>query len=80
MSGNKIPSLINGSTGRPETSVAGKKTPCRGCGKAIVKGEKCVDVPNPRSPFSASRRFCGDCFKKIIAKTKNDVMGLETII
>jgi hypothetical protein len=43
-------------------SIAGKECPCRGCGASISKGEKCFDIPNPRTAFSNSRRFCRVCF------------------
>jgi len=57
--------------------VAKKKCPCRGCNQDILSGEKCFDVPNPRSAFSSSRRFCCECFKIVIIKTKQDVANLE---
>ena len=49
MSKNSIPSLINGSAGVPKVATAGKECLCRGCGASISKGEKCFDIPNPRS-------------------------------
>jgi hypothetical protein len=79
MSQNRIPSLINGSAGRPAAAIAGKKCDCVGCDAAIVKGEKCFDIPNPRKAFSNSRRFCHACFKKVLAKTRTDVAELEGI-
>jgi hypothetical protein len=80
MSLSKIPSLINGSAGKPTVATAGKKCPCVGCGAAIIKGEKCFDIPNPRTAFSNSRRFCADCFKSVLAKTKADLAKLETTL
>lgn len=77
MSENKIPSLINGSAGRPTTTIAGRKCECAGCDAAIVKGDKCFDIPNPRAAFSNSRRFCAVCFKRVLVKTKADVAKLE---
>ena len=79
MSQNKIPSLINGSAGRPAVATAGKKCECTGCDAAIVKGEKCFDVPNPRTAFSNSRRFCRACFKIVLAKTRADIAKLEAM-
>jgi hypothetical protein len=76
---NKIPSLINGSAGNPKVSVAGKKCDCDGCDGEIVKGEKCFDIPNPRTAFSNDRRFCQACFKIVITKTKADIAKLETL-
>jgi hypothetical protein len=79
MSKNSIPSLINGSTGVPAKSIAGKQCPCRGCGSSISKGEECFDIPNPRKAFSNSRRFCIVCFKKVLAKTKADLAEFEAV-
>ena len=79
MSQNRIPSLINGSAGRPVVATAGKKCECAGCDAAIVKGEKCFDIPNPRTAFSNSRRFCQACFKLVLAKTMADVAKLEAM-
>jgi hypothetical protein len=77
MSKNKIPSLINGSAGVPKVAIAGKECPCRGCGSSISKGEKCFDIPNPRTAFSNSRRFCRLCFNGVLAKTKVDIAAFE---
>lgn len=79
MSQNKTPSLINGSAGRPVVATAGKECPCMGCGTAIIKGEKCFDIPNPRTAFSNSRRFCAACFKIVLTKTKADVAKFEAM-
>jgi hypothetical protein len=79
MSLNRIPSLINGSAGNPVAAVPGKKCDCDGCDAAIVKGEKCFDIPNPRTAFSNKRRFCQACFKIVLAKTKADVAKLEAL-
>jgi hypothetical protein len=74
---NKIPSLINGSAGRPTVQTAGKKCACAGCVGVIVKGEKCFDVPNPSKAFSTNRRFCFSCFKLVLAKTRSDLGEFE---
>jgi hypothetical protein len=77
MLSNKIPSLINGSAGRPTLKTAGKKCDCVGCGGGIIKGEKCFDIPNPRTSFSNPRRFCVECFRQVLAKTKADLVEFE---
>jgi len=77
MSKNNIPSLINGSAGVPKVAIAGKECPCRGCGSSISKGEKCFDIPNPRTAFSNSRRFCTACFNDVLAKTKTHIAEFE---
>jgi len=77
MSKNRIPSLINGSTGRPVLATAGKMCGCKGCLGQISKGEKCFDIPNPHTAFSNSRRFCATCFKAILTKTRADIDALD---
>lgn len=68
----KIPSLIGGSNGKPILVVAGKK-----CHDDILKSEKCSDIPNLRSPFSSSKRYCISCYKLILKRTVDDVAELE---
>jgi hypothetical protein len=79
MSQNKIPSLINGSAGRPTTETAGKKCNCTGCNAILTKGDKCFLIPNPRKAFSTPRRLCPACFKLVLAKTKTDIAELEAL-
>ena len=79
MSPNSIPSLINGSAGRPALATAGKKSQCKGCHASISKGEKCFDIPNPSTAYGNLRRFCPTCFKQVIAKTKSDIAKLEAM-
>jgi hypothetical protein len=64
---------------QPAVAIAGKKCECTGCGAAIVKSERCFDIPNPRAAFSNPRRFCQECFKIVLAKTRTDVAKLEAI-
>jgi hypothetical protein len=77
MSKSNIPSLINGSAGKPKSATAGKRCLCKGCGASMAKGERCVDIPNPRAAFSSARRFCVNCFRRVIEKTKADITLFE---
>jgi hypothetical protein len=70
---SSVPSLINGSTGKPELASCGKSCPCRGCEIDLPKGARCFDVPNPRTKFASSRRFCPACFQLILEKTRRDI-------
>lgn len=79
MSPNSIPSLINGSAGRPRLATAGKKCECKGCHASISKSEKCFDIPNPSTAYANTRRFCPACFKEVIAKTKLDIAKFEAM-
>jgi hypothetical protein len=76
---NRIPSLINGSAGRPTLETAGKKGACAGCDAEIVKGEKCFDIPNPRTAFSNTKRYCIECFGIALTKTKVDIVQFEAL-
>jgi hypothetical protein len=80
MSKAQIPSLINGSAGKPKMIQVKQKCPCRGCGKEMIKGEFCFSIPNPRASFSNARRFCESCFRDVLAKTKADVAELEAAV
>jgi hypothetical protein len=71
-----IPSLINGSAGKPKLATAGKKCECRACGSEFVKGDRCAIIPNPRS-MGSDKRFCRTCFALILAKTRRDVTVLD---
>jgi len=79
MSSNRIPSLINGSAGKPTSGVAGKRFPCKGCGEPLAKGEKYFLIPNPRKAFGNPKRFCPACFLVVLQKTKADVAVLEIL-
>jgi uncharacterized 2Fe-2S/4Fe-4S cluster protein (DUF4445 family) len=75
----KTPSLIGSSLGRPVAATAGKKCACSRCDAVLVKGDRCIDVPQPNKPFNSSRRFCVDCFAQVLARTKADVTALEAL-
>lgn len=75
----KTPSLIGGSLGRPKEAVAGKRCECSRCHEAITKGTKCYDVPQPGTAFSNTRRFCAECYKKVLQQTTIDLTELKTI-
>jgi len=36
-------------------------------------GDKCFDVPQPLKPFSATRRFCVDCFAEVVDQSRRDL-------
>lgn len=73
----KTPSLIGSTLGRPKSATAGKLCSCSRCDGRITMGEKCYDVPQPSKAFNSSRRFCGACFKLVLAQTKADLAELE---
>lgn len=80
MAKGKTPSLIGSSLGRPSKKTCGRETPCSRCHVGITKGEECYDVPQPKKPHSATRRFCVDCFAGVLEQTKSDLEKLEASI
>lgn len=72
----KTPSLIGSSLGRPSKKTCGRETPCSRCHVGIPKGEDCYDVPQPKKPHSATRRFCADCFSGVLEQTRCDLEKL----
>ncbi|PIE22543.1 MAG: hypothetical protein CSA62_11830 [Planctomycetota bacterium] len=75
----KKPSLIGSSFGRPKKVICGRETPCSLCRTGIPKGEDCYDVPQPKRPHSATRRFCAECFAGVLAQTRQDLEKLEAL-
>lgn len=71
------PSLIGGSLGRPQVATAGKLCSCSRCDAAITKGAKCFDVPQLQKSFTPTRRFCNECFQKVLEKTREDLTEIE---
>ncbi len=75
----KTPSLIGSSLGRPIVVTARKLCSCSRCDASIIKGQKCYDVPRPSKPFSSTRRFCRECFVKVLEETRQDLANLEAL-
>lgn len=71
--------MIGSSLGRPAKVTCGRTVPCSRCGEDIAKGKECYDVPQLQKAFSATRRFCGGCFEKVLAQTKRDLAKLENL-
>lgn len=68
----KIPSLLTGSSGSPNKTVAKRKRGCKRCGEEIANGEVCYEVPKPGG-FSSNKTFCRSCFKEILEQTQKDL-------
>lgn len=73
----KIPSLISGSSGKPEPVTAQRKCQCARCGCNILKGVRCFDIPKVGGAFRNTKRYCGECFKSILEQTDKDVSELK---
>ena len=79
MAKGKTPSLIGSSLGRPSKVTCGRETPCSRCHAGIPKGEDCYDIPQPKKPHSATRRFCVECFASVLKQTRLDLAKLEAL-
>lgn len=42
-------------------------------------GIKCYDVPQPLKTFSATRRFCAECFALVIEQSRRDLDEVSTL-
>jgi hypothetical protein len=73
----KTPSLIGSSLGRPKAATAGRLCKCSRCKVAILRDDKCFDVPQPQKSFSATRRFCSACFGLVLEQSKKDLAELD---
>lgn len=74
----KTPSLISGSNGKPKRVVVERKSSCYRCEDDIHPGQNCFGIPRTGS-FSSSRRYCKECFEKILSKTAEDLDLLKKL-
>lgn len=76
MSRGRIPSLLSLNCGRPNKVIVKRKSSCRRCKKELNCGDFCIDIPR-RNGYTSSHRYCFDCFKEIINKTKIELNKIE---
>lgn len=76
----KYPSLIGSSNGKPERIIAERKSKCHRCKTEIPKGLKCIGIPKIGAGFNSTKRYCLDCFKKIIEQTQKDFDKAKALI
>jgi hypothetical protein len=74
----KTPSLISGSSGKPKRVMVQKKSNCHRCDDDIEVGQDCFGIPKTGS-FSSLKRYCKECFEKILAKTAEDLDLLKKL-
>jgi len=72
-----IPSLIGGAHGKPKLVETGRASSCVRCNSIIVGHAKCAEVPNLRRSFRTPQRYCLDCLRQIIAKSRQDLESIE---
>jgi hypothetical protein len=69
----RTPSLIGSSNGRPSVVVAQRKCQCTRCSDDILGGTRCFDIPKTGTGFSRKKRYCEDCYRRIIEQTTVDL-------
>jgi hypothetical protein len=79
MKKGKTPTLISGSSGKPNLITVKAMSQCKRCKLKLAKGTKCFEIPKIGSGFSSKRRHCLKCFGEIINQTKKDLRNLEDL-
>ena len=72
--------MIGASHGRPKRVAVKQRSKCARCHVAIPAGGDCIAIPNLRSTYSADRRVCDDCFRKILEKTCADLRQVAALV
>ncbi len=75
----KTPSLIGSSNGRPKRVTVERKSECCRCHGDIYPGQDCFGIPKLGSGFSSMRRFCKECFQKVLAQTNKDLEEIKKL-
>lgn len=73
------PSLIGSANGKPKRVEVLKKSKCSRCCVELLAGQTCIEIPKARSAYSASRRFCDDCYQGILKKTVEDLEAAKAL-
>jgi len=71
-----VPSLIGCTLGTPRRVPVEKKSKCKRCNAPILAGHNCIAIPQLGGSFSSLKRYCEECFKAILGKTKTDLEEL----
>ena len=76
----KIPSLITGSSGKPQKVVAKKQRKCHRRECLIKQNESCFEVPQLNEPFKNTKTYCKECFREMLKKTREDLDHLDSML
>lgn len=76
----KTPSLIGAANGRPKKVNALRKSSCARCKGEILGGSSCFEIPQAGNGFTSQKRFCTECYKKVIEQTEKDLSELKSEI
>ncbi len=75
----RTPSLIGSTLGKPRRVAVAAKSECKRCKGEITKGTNCVAIPQLGGSFTNLKRFCEDCYGKILEQTQADLDGLKSL-
>jgi hypothetical protein len=75
----RTPSLIGSANGRPKKVVVEKKSTCNRCEDDILVGQDCFGIPKLGGAFSSVRRYCKECFDKIVSQTYIDLEEVKKL-
>ena len=75
----KTPSLIGSSNGRPQKVVVKRKIECCRCCDDIYPGQDCFGIPRIGSGFSNLKKYCKECFGKVVAQTYEDLEKIKNL-
>jgi hypothetical protein len=72
----ETPSLIGGTLGGVRKCVVQRISSCNRCGDNIKKDIVCYEIAQLGGTFRSYKRYCDDCFRTILKKTKDDLNKL----
>ncbi len=76
----RTPSLISSSNGKPKRITIERKTKCCRCSCSIVVGQDCFGIPKSGSGFSTTKKYCKDCFQKVLEQTHKDLEDVKNLL
>ena len=74
-----VPSLIGGSNGRPKRIAVDGTSKCFRCDHIILAGQKCIEIPKLGTAYRNPKRYCDDCYGKILKKTTEDIEEISKL-
>lgn len=75
----KTPSLIGLSNGRPKRDIVKRASKCSRCDEDLSMGETCYQIPKAGNGFNSARRYCMNCYCKILEQTQKDLEELKSL-
>lgn len=76
----KEPCLIGSTLGTPRCATVERKRTCRRCKSTLEKGTTCYEIPRLGGSFPNYQSYCSECFKRILAKTREKLGELEELV